>query len=145
MNRIKAMKKIVEFYGEREQFTQLMEECCELAIAINKWRRKTTITNYDNIIEEIADVEIMVDQIKMILNIDDCDINRLKDFKLTRTLARIEDEKKQDDKFTIDYLQGIKNSLKECKDCGFCWNQKPEVPEITEIIDELIKLKRGEK
>lgn len=43
-----------------------------------------------NLIEEVADVEIMLEQIKHLLQIQEGDILALKQFKINRTRERIE-------------------------------------------------------
>ena len=51
-------------YGATCQVDQLCEECAELIVAVNHMRRGR-ITPAD-LIEELADVEIMLDQMKLI-------------------------------------------------------------------------------
>ncbi len=63
--------------------------------AINKaWRMGNDFDNLlvqkRNIKEEIADVMIMLEQIKYLLSISDTDINEIIDQKLNRQLERIE-------------------------------------------------------
>lgn len=54
----------IKTYGERAQEEVAMEECAELIQAIAHKHRGRK----DNIAEEIADVEIMLEQLKMINN-----------------------------------------------------------------------------
>ena len=70
------IQKIADFYGFVEQSRQLFEEMAELTVAINKYYRLcdvSLVTPNDyfnmqhcisNIEEEIADVTIMLEQIK---------------------------------------------------------------------------------
>ncbi len=81
------IKIIADKYGKQNQLHQLMEECCELAIEANHSARKQDITI--NLINEIADVEIMLEQIKYLFNISEKDIEEEKDYKLNRQLERI--------------------------------------------------------
>ena len=91
--------KNAEHYGYEAQSNQLVEECAELIQAVNKYRRargtgqETTFNEQvalDNLIEEIADVEIMLEQIKHLLKIPEGDLLAYKQFKVNRTKERIE-------------------------------------------------------
>lgn len=87
------LKKIAQHYGTKSQLRQLTEECCELAVECNhSIRRGLTI----GLIEEIADVEIMLEQIKYLCDIHPKDITELKAYKIDRQIKRIEDETKTD-------------------------------------------------
>lgn len=106
-----AIKKIADTYGYDAQSRQLIEEMAELTVAINKiWRLEQTqnsekfcLTFYNlsmwkrknELTEEIADVTIMLEQIKYLLQISDSDINEIIEQKLNRQLERIgADERK---------------------------------------------------
>lgn len=80
---------IAGYYGIEAQLRQLTEECAELIIAANKYCREASIEHKENIIEEIADVEIMTDQIKYLLNIYDIDVEEYKESKVIRQQERI--------------------------------------------------------
>ena len=86
--------KIADHYGESSQLSILQEECAELIQAVSKYRRKSEPDVFDKmpIEEEIADVEIMVEQIKYLLNISHSDIKSIKDTKLERQIKRMEKE-----------------------------------------------------
>jgi NTP pyrophosphatase (non-canonical NTP hydrolase) len=95
------LKKVADYYGYEEQSNQLIEECAELIQAINKYRRaggkgQKTDTRVElaffNIIEEIADVEVMLDQIKYLLNISEDDILTVKELKAVRQRNRMQGE-----------------------------------------------------
>lgn len=49
-----------EHYGYSEQSLILNEELSELIQAISKYRRNNSKKNFDNVVEEIADVEVML-------------------------------------------------------------------------------------
>ena len=87
--------QIAEFYGYQSQSNQLTEECGELIQAISKFRRaKTEVEKakaYSNYVEEIADVEIMLAQIKHLLGVSEQEVATIKLQKLQRTLRRIEE------------------------------------------------------
>jgi len=42
----------------------VMEECAELIQAVNKYQRDSSFGNYVHLCSEIADVEIMIEQMK---------------------------------------------------------------------------------
>lgn len=91
------IKKIADHYGYETQSRQLIEEMAELTQAVNKlWRNAGEDTHkvdelWTNIVEEMADVEIMMQQIKILL---DCEFAVMvkKNEKLGRQIKRIEGE-----------------------------------------------------
>ena len=83
------IKTIADHYVIKKQLRQLAEECSELAVeASHSARKGTTI----KIIEEIADVQIMIEQIIHLAEIDRCDIQDCINFKLDRQIKRMEKE-----------------------------------------------------
>ena len=96
MNISEENKKIAHHYGYEEQSNQLIEECAELIQAVNKYRRVKVAGNkhevqmaLENLIEEVADVEIMLEQIKYLLSIPEEDIKAIKLYKVNRTKERM--------------------------------------------------------
>lgn len=89
------VRKAISTYGDTIQLTVAIEELSELQKELCKAIRvynTEDVNNYvDNIIEEIADVEIMLVQLKVIFAIRNEEIERIKDFKLSRLEARLED------------------------------------------------------
>lgn len=83
------VKKIAENYGLKNQLRQLMEECYELSVEASYSARTGTTVK---IIEEIADVIIMIEQVVYLAKIDKCDIEDCINYKLNRQLKRIEEE-----------------------------------------------------
>lgn len=77
-------KAAIEYYGAEVQENQCIEECAELIQAINKKHRGRE----HNIPEEIADVEICLEQLKMINNCAD-EVERYKTAKTERLKERI--------------------------------------------------------
>ena len=83
--------------GEEQQMRQTQEELAELIVAINKYER--AIKNdgcpshiayaRKNIIEEMTDVLITLDAVKKMLDIQDEEIKKVRDFKLNRLLNRL--------------------------------------------------------
>lgn len=103
---INDIHKIADHYGFKAQSVLLIEEMSELTKAICKYKRITEggqipskpITKnevIENIAEEIADVEIMLEQVKYLLNISDDKISKIKLAKIKRTLDIIEQERSQ--------------------------------------------------
>lgn len=103
---IEKIKKIADHYEFEIQSRHLTEECAELIQAVNKYYRydkglitSDILTSEDvykrltkNIKEEIADVEVMIEQIKYLLNINPNDIEEIKKYKVDRQLERIKRE-----------------------------------------------------
>ena len=83
------IKTIDEHYGIKKQLRQLAEECSELAVEASHSARKGTTVK---IIEEMADVQIMIEQIIYLARIDRCDIQDCINFKLDRQMKRMEKE-----------------------------------------------------
>ena len=84
------LQMIADHYGIKKQLRQLAEECCELAVEASHSARKGTTVK---IIEEMADVEIMIEQIIYLAKIDKCDIEDCINYKLDRQIKRIKEEK----------------------------------------------------
>ena len=94
------IKTIADHYGYENQSRQLIEEMAELMVAINKYYRVDksdiiTVKEYlnveyllDNIHEEIADVEVMLSQIKYLLDCQD-KVEQVKQEKIKRQLDRL--------------------------------------------------------
>lgn len=64
------LKVIADEYGYENQSMQLIEEMAELTQAINKYRRYGTYEKKCQIIEEIADVSIMLEQVSYLLPVN---------------------------------------------------------------------------
>lgn len=90
-------KAIIDHYGADKQLDMLVEECAELIQAIQKYKRYKDIPGdgeaFDNLIEEIADVENIIEQIKLLKIYDPvmarADIEGIKAKKVRRQLERI--------------------------------------------------------
>lgn len=61
-----TLKTAVETYGKEAQTDMMIEEMSELTKALLKHRRNPTAKTLDNIKEEMADVQIMLDQMRLI-------------------------------------------------------------------------------
>ena len=106
--RLEKIRTIARHYEYDEQSRQCIEEMAELTQAINKyWRtelqRGKNLYNpwdgympdnseeYYNLVEEIADVQIMLEQMKFFLAAGH-DVNHIIDEKLDRQIERINNE-----------------------------------------------------
>ena len=83
------VKEIADHYGIKNQLRQLAEECSELSVESSHSARKGTTVK---IIEEMADVMIMIEQVIYLAKIDKCDIEDCINYKINRQLKRIEEE-----------------------------------------------------
>ena len=91
--RIIANPRIIEIadhYGIEKQLHQLAEECSELAVEASHSARKGVTVK---IIEEMADVLLMIEQVVYLANIAIEDIDECISFKIDRQLERIKEEK----------------------------------------------------
>lgn len=87
-------KLILEHYGIESQKRMLIEECAELIQAVTKLERYgENAKTKQNLFAEVADVEVMIEQIKQAYNYG---TDRLVEYKLDRQLKRI----------TIETLEG---------------------------------------
>lgn len=80
------ISNIFNHYGLESQKQQLIQELAELILAITK-------NDEENIIEEFADVQVMIDQFFK-CKYSYSDLLKIKLQKVERQLARIEKEKK---------------------------------------------------
>ena len=97
------IKTIADHYGYDAQSRQCIEEMAELTQAINKlWRKGLRCGSVDindcnaglisPVMEEMADVLIMIAQMVYLLGISDEDLENVIGFKLARQLERIRKE-----------------------------------------------------
>ena len=87
------IKQISVHYGLNKQLEQAEEECAELILAIQKFKRhrgQFIKTYSDNVREETADVYIMMCQLMYLMGYDS--IMEIVDKKLDRQIRRIERE-----------------------------------------------------
>ena len=91
-----------KFYGVRANIDQLQKECGELIAACNKYKRTlgfgylTSCSKkkaFENLSEEMADVENCLIASKDLLEIDQAQIDRIIEAKDDRTEKRIEESK----------------------------------------------------
>lgn len=86
--------KIIEHYSPDRQILKSAEECSELAqVCIKVGLGSKKKRDIDNIVEEIADVTLMLEQLKMILDIDERVVEDIVYKKIARQLERMKGEK----------------------------------------------------
>lgn len=81
------LKAALAHYGEDEQLTVAMEELAELIVAISHFKRGR-VQSRMNLVEELADVEIVCRTMRLVLG-DDARVERMVNTKLYRLAARI--------------------------------------------------------
>lgn len=86
MTRKEIYTKLLNLYGDK-QIIIAIEELSELQKELCKELRRNS--NYDNIVEEIADVEIMLEQMKIYFEISENEIELMKEIKIERTKERL--------------------------------------------------------
>ena len=85
----RTIHRVISVFGEKNQQMQAIEELMELQRAVFENVHRGT-DNRDNIVEEVADVEIMLAQLKRIHNIDQNEIEAIQEHKLNRLDHTIE-------------------------------------------------------
>ena len=89
LNREKILQKAIDTYGSEAQIRMMMEEMAELQKELCKlYRAKDsthTIAIHDRILDEMADVQIMLDQMRLLFG--DTDSRELE--KLRRLAERL--------------------------------------------------------
>lgn len=89
-------ERALEKWGHLSQLEMAQEEATELALAVRKHIRKNNEETFMAMCNEIADVEIMIEQLKgMFLSCDE-NVERFKKFKLERLAKRIEEDRYED-------------------------------------------------
>ena len=84
----KILRKAIDTYGTEAQMMQCIEEMAELIQAINKYFRANTNEEmakaYISVIEEISDVQIMLEQMRIVFG------DKSVDEQITTKLGRLE-------------------------------------------------------
>jgi len=90
MNRTEILQEAIKKYGVNNQCDVCIEEMSELTKELLKLRRESTQAGFqkrrENIKEEIADVQIMLDQMRIIFG----DTSEQEEFKVNRLRERLE-------------------------------------------------------
>ena len=84
----KILRKAIDTDGTEAQMMKCIEEMAELIQAINKYFRASTqfkwAEAYDSVVEEIADVQIMLEQMRIVFG------DKSVDEQITAKLGRLE-------------------------------------------------------
>lgn len=83
----KTLKKAIDIYGVDMQLNIAIEEFSELTKEICKYKRGADNISY--IVEEVADCYIMLEQMKIIFNLDSTDISNIMTKKIERLKQRM--------------------------------------------------------
>ena len=89
MNRIKLYKKAIKKWGIEAQIRMFFEEIAELTLEICHTGRENKVTFTCDLINEFADVEIMLEQMAVAFNIPREKIYNKKKEKLVRLEERL--------------------------------------------------------
>lgn len=89
IERNNLLKQAIEEWGSNSQMDMVIEECAELIKAINKFKRSPSAANMNELCGEVADVEIMCQQVRLMVN-KDALIDKIKEEKLDRLRARLD-------------------------------------------------------
>ena len=103
MNREEILQKAIDTYGEESQKKMMIEEMSELTKELCKWFRGEADTGH--ILEEMADVQIMLDQMRMIFG-DTSEQEKAKVERLGRRLKEISEEAQGKNYFAVRMKDG---------------------------------------
>ena len=87
---IEIMRSAIKKNGKTIQTVVAIEELSELQKELTKYIRGKG--NRDNLIEEVADVLVMIAQIQLMYYIPDDEVDKVMRFKLNRLKERMQDE-----------------------------------------------------
>ena len=92
-DQIENLRQILCHYGREAQKAKLCEELRELDEAARDDLHSNTPETRSHFIEELADVSIMVEQMRLALTIPElAELYKVIEFKINRQLRRIENE-----------------------------------------------------
>lgn len=98
MNKRKLYNKIINHFGKERQLFVVFEELSELQKAISKYERENNEHNLNDIMEEIADVQIMIEQLYVIYQLSNKKVDLIKLeklYKLKKWFLNIQEKKRQ--------------------------------------------------
>ena len=88
-NQIEGCKTIANYYGRDSQVLIAIEEMSELTKVICKYKRRFEVE--EQLVDEIADVKIMVEQLTELFKLG-TEVDKRIDYKIERQLRRIQSE-----------------------------------------------------
>lgn len=89
----KLYRKAIQTWGTLAQIDKAVEECAELIQALQKRKLDVAPSFIDDVLEEMADVEIMLEQLKDMFDykfMEDSRFKQMKRMKLKRLEKRLE-------------------------------------------------------
>ena len=92
-----AYTRFISEYGKKPQIDMCIEEMSELTKALLKYgraAREDLLEARDNIIDEIADVKIMCEQMEFIFD-SKKEVEQRIDFKINRQISRLNNKKRK--------------------------------------------------
>lgn len=91
MNQEKLYIKAINMWGRIAQINMAIEECGELIVALAKNYRDMNGSTVNEVLDEMADVEIMIEQLKIMFNYmySNDAVDKFEDIK-RRKLERLE-------------------------------------------------------
>ncbi len=84
-------RNTIEKWGEEAQFDQMIEECAELITALKHFKRGKITTQ--EVIDELADVTLMVGQLSWMLGTEQVDAAVVKKLEKLQKLLQQQEEK----------------------------------------------------
>lgn len=81
----------IERYGSEHQMVVAIEEMSEVIKSLTKWLRRGGESDLDSIVEEVADATIMLEQLRLIFDIND-EVCEAMDKKIERLRKRVKEE-----------------------------------------------------
>lgn len=89
----KVLNEAISIFGIEGQTEKMVEEAAELIHAIQKFKSTgDAIGNFFNLVDEIADVSIMIRQMQLIYDVNNCVQDRI-DTKMKKLKAYIVQER----------------------------------------------------
>ena len=83
-NEVKIMQTTLDQWGLNAQVGQTIEECAELIVVLQKYINRTERPSVGEILDEITDVEMMLAQMRLVLDIDDAALRERIEYKFER-------------------------------------------------------------
>ena len=110
-----TLERAIETYGDDMQLNVAIEEFSELIKEICKFNRGNE--NIDNIIEEMADCYIMLEQLKIIFEIEYSSICAVMAQKLERLKNRLDEREMKKEKSCLNCRYGRDGNTVLCHSC----------------------------
>ena len=91
MNTYMICEEAVNVWGATSQIGMFVEEIGEVLQAVNKLSRKTDKERYDNLVEELVDLQLMLVQMRIVYKIPDRSWDEMMDKKKRRLRQCLDD------------------------------------------------------